>query len=219
MGIDRRVHRDEAAWREIFARQEASGLRRSQFCRQEGINPGVFRRWREKLNGEARGPTRRSRTGSKVAAPFIDMGALQTTRSRWEVQWHSTGCTDRSEAERHLAEYVLRHEELDRERLEDVPLLAVLDRYLHITTRVTRRASRRRRRTKKGRPVLPIGDTLLHWLKQSGPGYVIQWKKLQAQPLGRIQTAFEAARRRAGLGARPVFEMVTICLRTNDAAI
>ena len=50
MGIDRRIHRDKATWREIFARQEASGLLRSQFCRQEGINPGVFRRWREKLN-------------------------------------------------------------------------------------------------------------------------------------------------------------------------
>jgi len=86
LGADRRIHRDEATWREIFGRQEASGLRRSQFCRQEGINPGVFRRWREKLNGEARGPARRSRTGSKVAAPFIDMGALQTVRSRWEVR-------------------------------------------------------------------------------------------------------------------------------------
>ena len=86
MGIDQRIHRDEATWREIFARQEASGLRRSQFCRQEGINSGVFRRWREKLNGEAQGPTRRSRTGSKVAEPFVDMGALETARSRWEVR-------------------------------------------------------------------------------------------------------------------------------------
>ena len=86
MGIDQRIHRDEATWREIFARQEASGVLRSQFCREEGINPGVFRRWREKLHGEARGPKRRLRPGSKVAAPFIEMGALETGRSRWEVR-------------------------------------------------------------------------------------------------------------------------------------
>jgi len=86
MSTERRIHRDEAAWREIFARQEASGLRRSQFCRQEGINPGVFRRWREKLNGEAQGPTRRSRAGSEVTEPFIDMGALETARLRLEVR-------------------------------------------------------------------------------------------------------------------------------------
>lgn len=86
MGTDRRIHRDEATWREIFARQEASGLLSSQFCRQEGINPGVFRRWREKLSDEAQGPKRRSRPGSKVAAPFIDMGALEAVRSRLEVR-------------------------------------------------------------------------------------------------------------------------------------
>lgn len=252
------------------------------------------------------------------------------------ARWHSTGCTDIGAAEQKLAEHVLRHEELERERAEDVPLLAILERYLHghvpSTTRAEateahialwrehfgdrpiselkipaqealigklravsysdgyirdilgtartalRWAHRRgdlasvpyimttergparervltlaeaaalfnaattehfwrflilafgtaarpraileltraqvdfrnrrldlnpagRRRTKKGRPVLPICDTLLHWLEQSGPGYVIQWKKVQSEPLGRIQSAFETARKRAGLGA------------------
>lgn len=86
MGTERRIHRDEATWREIFARQEASGLLQSQFCRQEGIHPGVFRRWREKLNGEALRPQRRARAGSEVAAPFIEVGALEGARSKLEVR-------------------------------------------------------------------------------------------------------------------------------------
>ena len=44
MGIDRRIHRDKATWREIFARQEASGLLRSQVLRQKGVKPGGFLR-------------------------------------------------------------------------------------------------------------------------------------------------------------------------------
>lgn len=81
-----RIHRDEGTWREIFARQEASGLLVSEFCRQESINPGVFRRWRSRLNGGAKPRGKTAAGPAKRAAPFIDMGELATDRSGLEVR-------------------------------------------------------------------------------------------------------------------------------------
>src|SRR6476646_5222903 len=40
---------DAGTWRAIFARRAASGLLTSQVCRQDGLRPGIFRRWRTKL--------------------------------------------------------------------------------------------------------------------------------------------------------------------------
>lgn len=84
----RRIHRDEATWREIFARQVASGLLVSEFCRQEKINPGVFRRWRLALEGSTQPTTKRSaRSGSaKPAQPFVALGALSANGSRCEIR-------------------------------------------------------------------------------------------------------------------------------------
>jgi hypothetical protein len=70
----KRIHRDEATWREIFARQAASGLLVSQFCRQEKINPGMFRRWRSALEG-----------AQASGKPFVDLGALAGS-SRCEIR-------------------------------------------------------------------------------------------------------------------------------------
>jgi integrase len=54
-----------------------------------------------------------------------------------------------------------------------------------------------RAQTKKRRPVLPICDALLPWLRNLEPGFVIRWKRDQEEPIKRIQTAFDAARTRA----------------------
>jgi hypothetical protein len=47
------------------------------------------------------------------------------------------------------------------------------------------------------RPVLPICEALLPWLRNLEPGFVIRWKQDQQEPIKRIQTAFDAARTRA----------------------
>jgi len=80
----RRVRRSEATWRELFSRQSASGMTAAEFCRAEGINPGVFRRWRAVLAGT--GATLSSVPARKEPASFIDLGALASSPSRWEVR-------------------------------------------------------------------------------------------------------------------------------------
>lgn len=76
----RRVRRNEATWRELFRRQERSGLVTAQFCRREGINAGLFRRWRAVLSEPKRrvSGTKGSRSLESLVskAPFIDLGAL-----------------------------------------------------------------------------------------------------------------------------------------------
>jgi transposase-like protein len=81
----KRIKRSEAAWRELFERQAASGASVQEFCRSEGINPGVFRRWRSALSSKIK-KTKRTAAVSKVAAPFIDIGAVDSSRSRFEVR-------------------------------------------------------------------------------------------------------------------------------------
>lgn len=85
----KRIHRDEATWREIFARHAASGLLTSQFCRQEGLNPGIFRRWRTKLESSCGLQAKRTEPprGVKAAAQsFVDLGALEGSGSRCEMR-------------------------------------------------------------------------------------------------------------------------------------
>lgn len=84
----KRVHRDVATWREIFARHAASGLLTSQFCRQEGLNPGIFRRWRTKLENPPGSQAKRIEParGVKAAQSFVDLGALEAGSSRCEIR-------------------------------------------------------------------------------------------------------------------------------------
>lgn len=51
----------------------------------------------------------------------------------------------------------------------------------------------------KARPIVAICDTLLPWLRDLPPGFVISWKKDQTEAMQSIKTAFIAARKRAGL--------------------
>lgn len=85
----KRVRRSEAMWRELLSRQAASGVRVSEFCRREGINAGLFRRWRAALKGSRRGgePRRPPNEATATAvAPFIDLGALGSRGARFEVR-------------------------------------------------------------------------------------------------------------------------------------
>ena len=83
----KRIKRSEATWREIFSRHASSGISVLEFCRVEGINPGVFRRWRSMLNGGIRGERSKARTGAaKTVTPFIDIGAVGAAQSRMEVR-------------------------------------------------------------------------------------------------------------------------------------
>lgn len=84
----RRVKRSESTWRELFARQAASGVTVAEFCRAEGINAGVFRRWRVSLSDEAKAVKGRvkAKPEPKGAVPFIDLGGLGSCGSRFEVR-------------------------------------------------------------------------------------------------------------------------------------
>jgi hypothetical protein len=84
MKKSRRVRRSEATWRELFSRQAAGGITSAEFCRAEGINPGVFRRWRTALLGA--GATASPAPAREEPASFIDLGALAPSPSRWEVR-------------------------------------------------------------------------------------------------------------------------------------
>ena len=86
METSKRIKRSESTWREVFSRHAASGVSVLEFCRTEGINPGVFRRWRLMLNGDSKGKKAKRRPSAKVVAPFIDLGAVDAGRSRFEVR-------------------------------------------------------------------------------------------------------------------------------------
>ena len=84
----KRVKRSEPTWRELFSRQAASGVTVAEFCRSEGINAGLFRRWRSALKRsrppDAKPP--KARVVTQAASPFIDLGGLGSGRSRFEVR-------------------------------------------------------------------------------------------------------------------------------------
>lgn len=82
----KRIKRSEATWREIFARHVLSGLSVLEFCRAEGLNPGVFRRWRSTLTDGIQIEQSKVGTKAKAVAPFIDIGAVRAGSSRMEVR-------------------------------------------------------------------------------------------------------------------------------------
>jgi len=86
-----RERRSESTWREIVERQGHSGLSVKAFCEREGIKTASFYVWRSRLQQEARdksAPTRSPRKArpDKPTGEFIDLGALSSSRSRFEVR-------------------------------------------------------------------------------------------------------------------------------------
>jgi transposase-like protein len=89
MSKTKRVKRSETTWRELFSRQAASGVPASEFCRREGINAGLFRRWRAALSSPKRAEKSKvSKPVTAAGAPFIDLGALSSSPggARFEVR-------------------------------------------------------------------------------------------------------------------------------------
>lgn len=84
----RRQRQTAPAWREVVERQAQSGLSVEAFCRGENINRGSFYVWRSRLRREGRSADRRARQGveSQGATGFIDLGALSSGGSRFEVR-------------------------------------------------------------------------------------------------------------------------------------
>jgi hypothetical protein len=88
MGQVKRVRRSAAVWRELFSRQANSGLGVSEFCRREGINASLLRRWRSSLKhaGQVSRGASRAEPAAEVPAPFIDLGGIRSGGSRFEVR-------------------------------------------------------------------------------------------------------------------------------------
>ena len=88
MGQGRRIRRSAVAWGELIAQQSSSGLKVPEFCRRERLNASVFWRWRSRLKRGSEGGQIRARpaTASEAGAPFIDLGDLRSSDSRFEVR-------------------------------------------------------------------------------------------------------------------------------------
>ena len=88
MGQSKRIRRGTAEWLKLFSRQSGSGLSVPEFCRREGINAGLFRRWRSMLKDSQteRRVTARTKQAAEVSVPFIDLGDLRSRSPRLEVR-------------------------------------------------------------------------------------------------------------------------------------
>jgi hypothetical protein len=88
MGQSKRVRRGTAGWLKLFAQQSSSGLAVPEFCRREGINASLFRRWRATLKDSEteRRVAARTEPATGVSAPFIDLGDLRSGGPRFEVR-------------------------------------------------------------------------------------------------------------------------------------
>ena len=87
MGKIKRIRRSAAIWRELFSRQSSSGVSVPEFCRREGINASLFRRWRSSLktSGKVIRVPRRAEP-AEAPAPFIDLGGIGSGGPRFEVR-------------------------------------------------------------------------------------------------------------------------------------
>jgi hypothetical protein len=83
-GQSKRIRRGTAGWLKVFSRQSSSGLTVLEFCRREGINGSLFRRWQSRLVGSGSGG--KVTTPVEAAEPFIDLGDLRTGGQRLEVR-------------------------------------------------------------------------------------------------------------------------------------
>lgn len=86
-----RRRRGESAWREIVARQEESGLTVQEFCDGEGLKAASLYGWRVRLRREPAGKGASARVvrkspAQKASQEFIDLGAIDSSRGRFEVR-------------------------------------------------------------------------------------------------------------------------------------
>jgi len=84
----KRIRRGTTGWHKVISRQSSSGLALPEFCRREGINASLFRRWQSRLASLDSGGELRSGTMRAVEspAPFIDLGEVRPGGPRFEVR-------------------------------------------------------------------------------------------------------------------------------------
>ena len=84
----KRVRRGAAGWRELISRQAASGVTVAEFCRRQGLHPGLFRRWRSTLEQPGANVVAApdSEVRAKSMASFIDLGPMGSRASRFDVR-------------------------------------------------------------------------------------------------------------------------------------
>jgi hypothetical protein len=80
----KRIRRGTAGWLQLVSRCAGSGMSVRDFCRREGINATLFRRWQSRLAGSEYGG--KVSTAVEVAEPFIDLGDLRSNAQRLEVR-------------------------------------------------------------------------------------------------------------------------------------
>jgi len=86
-----RERRSESVWREIVGRQAESRLTVHDFCEREGIKSASLYGWRSRLQEGTRDRsvsrrTSRTRRPERPSGEFIDLGALGSGGSRFEVR-------------------------------------------------------------------------------------------------------------------------------------
>lgn len=86
-----RERRSESTWREIVARQEQSGLTVQEFCEREGLKAASLYGWRVRLRQEPEGKSASQQISTRARAKkpsdqFIDLGAIDSSRGRFEVR-------------------------------------------------------------------------------------------------------------------------------------
>lgn len=87
-----RQRRGESEWREIVQRQTQSGLSVLAFCELEGIKSASLYGWRSRLREEPRlvravpAEAKQVRDSAPPLPGFIDLGPLESGRSRFEVR-------------------------------------------------------------------------------------------------------------------------------------
>jgi transposase-like protein len=89
MAQKKRIRRGEAGWRQLFCRQSSSRLSVPEFCKREGINAALFRRWRSVLGdseGDRRVISSPSERVAEAPGPFIDLGDLRSEGPQFEVR-------------------------------------------------------------------------------------------------------------------------------------
>jgi hypothetical protein len=88
MAQKKRIRRGEAGWKQLFCLQSSSGLSVPEFCRREGVNASLFRRWRSVLK-DSEGDWRVISQTQPIAEgpkPFIDLGDFRSASRRFEVR-------------------------------------------------------------------------------------------------------------------------------------
>jgi hypothetical protein len=84
--IKQRRYRAET-WQKILGRFEESGLTAPAFCARERVSTQSLRRWRSRLGGESdRAVVAKATQLTRKTDEFIDLGALRSTESRFEVR-------------------------------------------------------------------------------------------------------------------------------------